>query len=164
MQILLYRCVFSFQHFKGVVLSFKLICIVFDKASVSFLSLFLYIQCLLRPQLCLLLRLFSLLLDFSSLIINDMPWCGFFVLNLFLFIEFLECYVFSFPQSWKFFGPYFLRYFVLPSFWDASFTIFRLPLIFSQVVNALFFVSFFAFYFHILNLGIFFSLHCLICW
>ena len=108
------------------------------------------------PLLRLLLRYFFILLDFSSSIINDMLWYGFFLI-VFCSVSFLNIQILFFsnleillPLSFQLFFS------VSLSFWDDNYTIFRLPLIFSQVFDALFFISFFAFYFHIFNLRIFF--------
>lgn len=82
-------------------------------------------------------------------------------LTCFLFIESLEYMGLVFVRSGNSLVLISSDIFsVSSSFQDSSYTIFRLPLIFSQVLDTLFFFFFFSFYFYIFKLGISPPPHC----
>ena len=107
------------------------------------------------PLLSLLLRFFFLYYWILAVrLLRALVW---FLCACFLFSEFLEYIGFVFLKFGN--SSAFISSDIFSdslSFWDYSYTTFRLPLIFLQVLDALFFISFFAFYFHIFNLRIFF--------
>lgn len=128
---------------KALFLCFKLFALCLTRSLVILIFVPLGIMCL-SPTLAAFM-IFSILLDFSSLLI--MCFCRVSLcLTWFLFIEFLEYIGSVFLKLGNSLGLISSDIFsVSPSFWDSTYTVFRLLLIFSQVLDALFFVSVFAF-------------------